>query len=956
MVSELVGRQPEQDQMKRMLDEVARGSGGVVLLAGEAGVGKTRLAEECLAGSQLRVLKAAASEGGGASYGPIVGALRAHLRQVPNALEYCGPIADYLRLLLPELGEPPEQGDQAALRESLLCAFQAIGAGGGAVILLDDLQWADNATLELLTGLSDALVDHPALIIGVYRSDEIPRGHPVRHMRNELRRLRRLREIQVDPLDLKSTAILAERILGGPPSKKLTTTLYERTLGVPLFIEELGNALVETGRLGRGAQGFELASGEQVPIPESVRDAVLLRLDRLGESSRVVLEIAAVMGLRFDLELVAELAGGEEGFHALFEQGLIREEGTGQAAFHHALTREAIYEEITWGRRRSLHQQIAQWLEQRGTPARVLAEHWLAGGQREKARKAFTNAVRSSCAVHAYRDALDAGASALELWPESEQELERLDVMDRLGHCAQLCGLPAEAARAWREVAQGRQAAGDNLGWALAERQLATAYELQGTWERALIARQAAAQAFAVEGEWGDAAAERYAQAAHLSTSGDISTAFELSAEAVEEALRADHAELYWRALALKGNLLAKKGDIDEGRKLVQSALSLALNENRIGPAAEIYQRLASVSEQAADYAAARQAYDNAISYCEQGEQTTLGQVCLACLGIVLRQTGEWNRARSICREIVTSDDAPTPVRAIAACQLGMIHAYRGESVRARAQLMEAAPPARRYELAVIEIEVAWGLAIIASLEGAVSTARDQFDSVVRRWKSTEDRHYVVPALRWGATFFAGEGDEEQANACAEALSRIATETGNQEALAALAHALGESALLGGDASGAAEQFQQAVDLLKKLDVPFELAKSQVRGAVALVAAGDRDEAVSQLVKAYRIARDLGARPLAAEATRHLAAMGERIERWLGRRAAERAKYGGLTRRQMEVLRLVATGMTNKEVAQELFLSPRTVDMHVGNILDRLNSRSRTDAVRKASELGLLES
>jgi DNA-binding NarL/FixJ family response regulator len=154
--------------------------------------------------------------------------------------------------------------------------------------------------------------------------------------------------------------------------------------------------------------------------------------------------------------------------------------------------------------------------------------------------------------------------------------------------------------------------------------------------------------------------------------------------------------------------------------------------------------------------------------------------------------------------------------------------------------------------------------------------------------------------------------------------------------MSALSHALGETALLDGSAEPAADQFARALGLLQGLDVPFDRAESQRRAA------------------AHHTARRLGARPLVAQVTGSLAALGERPERRPSRSAAAQAADGGLTRREVEVVRLVAMGHTNREIVRELFLSPRTVEMHVGSILVKLDCRSRADAARRASELGLL--
>ena len=222
------------------------------------------------------------------------------------------------------------------------------------------------------------------------------------------------------------------------------------------------------------------------------------------------------------------------------------------------------------------------------------------------------------------------------------------------------------------------------------------------------------------------------------------------------------------------------------------------------------------------------------------------------------------------------------------------------------------------------------------------------------RWEDSDDHHYALAPLRWGATFFASRGDARGAHACAEALSRIASQTGHAEALAALGCAIAETALLDGDADTAAEQGARAVELHRGLDMPFERAQIELRAGVALAAAGEREPALERLSSAYRTARKLGARPLATEAAREVAVLGESIARRLGTRAAADAEGAGLSRRELEVMRLVAVGRTNREIAQELFLSRRTVDMHVRNILGKLGCRSRLEATHRAGELGLL--
>jgi len=150
--------------------------------------------------------------------------------------------------------------------------------------------WADDATLELLPTLAVTLEQEPILVICVYRSDELPRGHRIRRLRAELRRARRLRELVLESFDAEQTAVLAERVLGRKISPALAATIYDRTQGVPFFVEELAGAVAASGLVEHSGGTVELASPEDLPMPETVRDAVLLRAERFSAEARQALE------------------------------------------------------------------------------------------------------------------------------------------------------------------------------------------------------------------------------------------------------------------------------------------------------------------------------------------------------------------------------------------------------------------------------------------------------------------------------------------------------------------------------------------------------------------------------------------------------------------------------------------------------------------------------------------
>ncbi len=949
----MIGRERELAALSTALAETSDGRGGVFLLAGEAGVGKTRLAREAVDRAGLLALQVVASSMRVSPYGPLVAALRAYRRAVPDAEPCDPPLLPYLAVLVPELGSPQASADAGTLVEALHSAFTIMARQRPTVVVLDDLQCADHATLELLSSLAPRLVDIPLLVLGAYRNDELTRDHPLRRLRVDLRRAGLLREVVLGPLRPDETDRLAAGLLGRPPSPALATLLHERADGLPFFVEELVAALQRSGRLRDADGGVALSEGDGVPIPDTVRDLVVLRTMELGDAEREALDVAAVAGVSFDLDLVAEVAGGEEHLAGLLDAGLLMESEPGVGAFRHALVREACYGEIPWPRRRALHRQVAELLDRRGAAPAVLAEHWLAARQTGRAREALLAAMDAACRVHAYRDAARVGEQALALWPEGQWEPARLDVLDRLGSCAQLCGDLTRAARAWREVAGACAATGPSPRLAEVHRRLAGVYELQGQWERALAARAAAATAFAASGQPGAAAAERLAAAAHLRSALRFEPALELLAVAEGEARRANRYDLQARIRGLEGNVRARRGEHQVGVERVREALALALAHDLSGPAAEIYQRLADALEHSGTYAAARESYETAAAFCEEQGAEAVEQLCLACMTVVLRQTGEWDRCLDVCRSVLGSGAATAHARTVALGTQGIVLVLRGETARGRGLLVRSELLARQIELVAMELLSLWGLAVADEQGGAAERAEERCFRVLDRWGQTEERHYVVPVLRWAATLLGTRRAGAGVRACANALAHVVAEAGTGEAVAALSHALGEVSLLDGWPAQAAHHFGQAFDRLEGLGLPYEQAHTLLRGGVALEAAGDRQKAAEHLSAAYRRARNLGARPLAAVAARHLASLGEPVEGRLGRRAGTLLGRVGLTRRELEVLRLVADGRTDREIARVLVLSPRTVEMHVANGLAKLSCRSRAEAVRRAAELGV---
>ncbi len=946
----LVGRTAELARLGEASERAREGTGSLLLLCGEAGVGKSRLTAEA-AGDWDLALRGAATDGSATPYGPIVDALRSHLRRDPEALAGCGPLLPHLALLLPELGEAATETERATIFEAIRCALAHLSAEQPALVVLDDLQWSDETTLELLAALAEPLQRMPVLVIVAYRSDGLPRDHRLRWLRNELRRSGRLEELSLEPLDRDGVGELLTDLLPTPPSPSLARTVHDRTMGSPFFVEELVAALQVRGALRPGRHGLELAEEDEVPVPDTIREAVLVGTSELSPQAREATEAAAVCGRQIDLRLAAELSS-DAGLTALLEAGLLEEQEPGRAAFRHALAQEALYAEVPWMRRRDLHRRLAEAIEGGGGSSLELATHWLGAAEEGRAREALVRAACESESLQAHRDAAKAAGQALELWPEGEEVEPRLETLERYGRCAELAGEMAAASKAWRELAASCDQHGDGVGYARAQRRLAAVNDLTGERDAAFAARRLAADAFAAAGESTEAALERLAMAEHHRRSARYGEAIELTALAAEEASAAGRTDLRARALGLRGVSQAKGGQFEDGLASVRTGLALALEEDMTPVAAELYQRLSLVLYDGADYRSAQEALDTALELCPSDGDSSLELACVTCLVYVLRERGEWLRAEELGRELIDQGTAVWVAEGL----IGAIHAFQGKLSSARRLLTASRAVSSSVRHYNMYVDSTTGLAIVAAAEGLDDEAAKHCRELLARWEEGEDHHYAVWGVRWAASYLAQRGRRDAAGACAEALSRMASKAGHPDALAALAQSLGELALLEGDEAAAAEHLSRAVELHRTLAIPHERAQVELRAGVALAAAGEREEALERLCDAYRCARKLGAQPLAAEAAQRVADLGESVAQRLGSRAAAASGDGvQLTRRELEVLRHVAVGRTNREIAQELFVSPRTVDMHVRNLLSKLDCRSRVEASHRAGELGLLD-
>ncbi|VXC51719.1 helix-turn-helix domain-containing protein [Nocardioides sp. AX2bis] len=508
----------------------------------------------------------------------------------------------------------------------------------------------------------------------------------------------------------------------------------------------------------------------------------------------------------------------------------------------------------------------------------------------------------------------------------------------------------ALAALADRAGAAGRPGeAGDLLS------RLAVQQDLLARPGEALLARERAAAAHDAAGRPADAAQERLTVAVQLRAGGAVSEALDTLDLAEAGARDSARVDLLVRVAALRGNLLARSGQGAAGVAGVRAALDRALSDGLWSAAGEAYQRLADALEHTGDYRAAGRAYEGALQHCHRHDQDDTGQVCRACAAAVMLTRGLLDRTLALCGEVTDDPDAPRTARAVATGVGGLALALRGQAGPARESLLRARVVAVRHDLVAVDVLTAWGLALLDEEADADAAALRGYRGVVDLVARTQERHYCLPVLMSAASAFARHDRPGDVADVVVVLGQAAS-TGLPEAVAAYAAALGEAALLAEGPGAALPHLRHALAVLTAPDSPglpvVEVLLRQ-RTAALLAAGGadpggeaDRDLAVAQLRAAEDVARRLRARLLLHRLHRDLAGLGE-----MPAAAAGRSARTGLTPREEEVLRLVAEGLSNREVAAHLVLSVRTVEMHAAHAVRALGCRSRTDALRSLAAL-----
>jgi ATP/maltotriose-dependent transcriptional regulator MalT len=864
---ELLERATDLDRLDTLLGEAAAGHGRLVLLGGEAGVGKTSLVQQFrrLAARNARVLEGACDA-----------------LSTPRPL---GPLADIATVVG---GELERQMGTGGVRDDVFGALMSELARGPEITLMvfEDVHWADEATLDLLRFLGRRLPNTRTLLIATYRDDEVGPGHPLRIVMGDLASSAVAR-MALSPLSPDAVARLASGSDLDP------IALHRQTGGNPLFVTEV------------------LANTSGGGIPPTVRDAVLARVARLSASGRAMLEHAAVIGWRVEPWLLAEIGGAAaEAVDECLGLGVLHVDGDA-LTFRHELSRQALLEAISPSRRLALHRRVLAVLRNHPTgpdDLAILAHHAELAADPKAVLAYAPGAARRAAGLRAHREAAAQYARALrfanrvapdERAPLFEARSYECYLTDQLPEAIQA---RTAALAAWRSL-DDRLKESENLRW-LSRLEWFAGHRAE--------ADEAARAAMAVldglpPGSQLAWAFSNQAQLHMLASENATAIVWGTRATALADQLGLVEARLH----ALTNVAVSRIGACDEsGWAELESCLREARFHGLEDHAGRAYAALLSCAVTAGRLSIAERYFLEGTAFCLEHDLDSYRLYLLGWRAVLLLRRGRWAEASSVASTVLSHPHVSAISRIQALVALGCVHARRGETGgnealdEALRLALETAELQRLGPVRAARAEAAW---LVGNLDVARLEAQARFDLAVKH-----DHHVITGEL---ALWLWRSGGQ---------FSRPAGATGP----VVLQLDQGWSA--------AAQHWQER-------GCPYEAA----------LALADGDEpALRQALHAFE---GLGARPMAAAVARRLRELGVAgIPR--GPQSVTRANAAGLTRRELEVLRLVAAGHTSREIGQKLFLSTRTVEMHVANTLEKLGSRSRADAVRRAAELQLLGS
>lgn len=1005
-----VGRGPEITVLASALRRAGEGRPQAVLIGGEAGVGKTRLLEEFLhqagegadADSVVTTLGSCPEIGAeGLPYAPLATALRRLHRTLGAELEAAAAgMEGHLARLFPDFGEPDgEPNDEygrAHLFEHTARLFERLSADRTLVLAVEDLHWSDRSTRELLAYLLRTLHRARVLIVATYRTDDLHRRHPLRPFLVELERLRIVQRLELARFGRGEVAEQLAGILGtAAPDRELVDRIHRRSEGNPFFVEELATSIREGCAAG---------------LTDSLRDILLVRVEALPEDTQRVVRIAAEGGSYVEHSLLAAVL--DDGEEALIEAlrtavgaSILRPDTDGDGyRFRHALVREAVSDDLLPGERHRINRRYATVLAEQPAlvctedrPAR-LANYWYHAHDSARALPSALDAARAARRRNAFAEQLRMLERALELWDQVSDEvlentLRPYDWAETYPPCGCVPGTHDDAScerlrlvDVLAEAVVAARRSGDReRGLSLAKRALKLVDEVRSP-ARAAWFRMYRSRMLGHLNRSGDEAELAHAQrlVEGLKPSAVQAEVFALGAaagmlknpteehialaeRAVEIARQVGASDVEQHALMTLGTMRSDlEADPEAGVRLLTDAVAATRPAGAPDLLLRGLNNLASLlNSQGRSQEAAAFAREGLEAAGNTGLLRNTGAILTGNLAEALIATGRADEAAELLA--AADSERPTGTHAEFLDRVrGDLALMRGD-LPAAARLLAQARSAHRVcqlqhlvPLALLAVEV-------AARAGRPLDARAELLDILDGELPCRGESLLLPLLT--------------AVARAEADSRglPAADQGRPEVLARIAAVaagltprvplhVGWARLLDAElarAEGAdtPEHWAAALGPLRATGLPYPLVLALLRAAGAEAAGGRREAAAELLREAAELARVRGDRYLLGE-----------IGGLAARAGLDRAASGGparpatapspeptavealgLTPREQDVLRLLTLGRTNRQIAEELFISPKTASVHVSNILAKLAVTGRGEAAAVAHRLRLFQ-
>lgn len=931
---QLVGRHAELALLRQRLEAIRHGHGSLILIKGEAGIGKTSLA--LALAHQARdqdtvVALGRCYEGTAPAFGL--------WQEIMTELVACQSLDQ--ALLPPPFGEAPRVQTTLQLMQSMVNAVRSVviapdgspTAFSGLVLILDDVHWADRDSLDLLELLTRRLESVPLLVVITYRSENVHRRHPLYDLLPALQRDRPVESAELSRLDREDTVTIAEA-MHGPCSQQLIDSLHARSEGNPFFLVELLRDLGER-RVLAYAEGVPAVSTSGERLPSVLEQVIMGRVGRLGDDAEQLLQVAAVMGEAWDFEVIEAVLGWQEERAvralelALDAQVVVASrDGNERYRFSHGLIREVLYAGQVARRRKNAHARIANFLEEKAPSntggVATLARHFSAAELWEQALRYSVEAGDSARDQHANRGALQFYELALEILPRvSEVARERkVALYDRLGQARLLHNQLETARTAFEQMVQAAQAGGN---------------------------REAEGQGLL----WLSLVQSRLSQTKDACATGGAAIQVAKQAENVAM-LAASHWNL--------GRLSIVSGELERVPAHLAEAERLARLEGDRMVLGRCLMDQARLSNWTGEYQrAVQQAHEGlALAHAEYDSHFLAGLCWM--LGIARGELGQYSQALDELQQgfayAQEADDLHYPVKL--GNTTGWLHSEIGDMEAAVWHDQQALETSRQMPANPIREAECYCLLNLAtdSLQMGDLNAAERY---LREFETADQGieyarfHYVNRYQLARAQLALAYGDFEGARRWAQDAGEIASAKGMQKNVV-------KSWMLSGQAFSALRQTPEAVSYLhRSMALAGELRHGSLRWQTRLRLSQAQMTARQESAAATVIqeARDLVATITAElpEGRLRDAFTGSTLVREvyaLQEQAPKPVYPAGLTTREVEVLRLVAQGMTNKDIAQALYISAKTVNAHLNSIFIKIDCSNRAGAVAFAFQYDLV--